>query len=84
MGYIITHPNKLVGFEVRSESVRIYEQHNPNDIWPEPPATHVFTNGNSSVELSKEFLEQVLAFFDNIQNRDLCDLNVPSPLETGE
>jgi len=89
MGYCVTIPEEsVVGFEVRAESVRISRMWLRDEQGEEAREADpiIFTSKGSanSVEIEKEFLARVLAFFDNPENRRLCDLEVPAPLPTGE
>lgn len=86
MGYCFTIPDEeIIGIECRSESIRISRRYIKDEygdaIRPADPV--MFAPGPvNSVEIDKAFLSCVLAFFDNPENRRLCDLDVPEPLPT--
>lgn len=81
MGYVVSHPSEVFGVEVRRESIILSEHY---EVWPHTP-TRLFGDGVPvhAVEVERAFLEQILAFFDNPENRALCHLAVPPPLVSG-
>jgi hypothetical protein len=87
MGYIVTMPGDAgprtePGVEVRRESVRLFQHYErvPPEVRPQ-----IWANGvpTLSVEITKEYLSRILAFFDNPNNRALCGLEVPPPAPDG-
>lgn len=92
MGYCVTMPPpneggpKMFGIETRRESVIVSRHY---EKWPPETPAEMFgmetpgVSGLYSVEMSKDYLSELLAFFDNPNNRVLCGLNVPPPFPDG-
>jgi len=86
MGYCVTMPEsveEIFSVEVRSESVTIHQHYTK---YPPETEPKMFADGGDTyhVEMERGFLEHLLAFFDNPENRKLCRLNVPPPHSAGK
>lgn len=88
MGYIVESATELAGLEIRGQSVVLKEK---GTSFPDAGNKNIFVyhhevNGEifCSVELTKQYLEELLAFFDNPKNRELFELSVGDSLATGE
>ena len=95
MGLILDTDDDLLGLEKRRESFiimdlkRVYPAHQtprPDDrqIWA-TESEHIFVACDGEIEVSKEFLRKLVAFFDNPENRKmLADDPLPKGYPQGK
>lgn len=77
MGLILDTQSEILGVEIRRESVSLLDlkRKGPYETGEEETTSeHVYTYGHGSIELSKEWLKELIAFFNKPENVAYLDI----------